>query len=93
MYLASCPSGPEHEFEVVERALELLVELDVTVLGQRVRIVTRGAMQTTGARLDVLHVPPTLATPAVQQAHHYLQGKRCGAQKRFFTHLILDESN
>ena len=56
--------GPEDEFEVVEGTADLLVQLDVAVLGQCVRVIARRTVQATRLGLDKLHVVSTLATPA-----------------------------
>ena len=62
-HLSFGPRGPEHELEVVERTLDLLVEFDGAVLGQGVRLVTVGAVKTTRFGLHELHEPTTLSTP------------------------------
>ena len=56
-------SGPEDEFEVVERTADLLIQLDVAVLWQGVRVVAGRTVQATWLGLYKLHVVSTLATP------------------------------
>ena len=43
--------GPEHQLKVIQRAAQLLVQLDGSVLGQAVRVVAVRAVQPTGLGL------------------------------------------
>ena len=62
--LAARPGGPGQQFKVVERALKLLVDSDVPVLRQIVRLIAMGAVEPRWLRLDVLHVAPALTASA-----------------------------
>ena len=61
--LSLCTGGPEEDLKLVQRTLELLVELDVAVLWQAVGGVADGAVQACRLGFHQLHVATTLATP------------------------------
>ena len=46
--------GPQHQLKVVQRAAQLLVQLDGSVLRQAVRLITVGAVEPAG---PALHTP------------------------------------
>ena len=62
-HLALCPGGPHNELKVVQRAFELLVKLNVTILRQFVRHVADGTVQSHGLHVHKFHVAIALTTP------------------------------
>lgn len=49
--LAPRPGGPQHQLKFVQRAAQLLVQLDGSVLGETVGLVTVGTVQPAGLGL------------------------------------------
>lgn len=60
--LAPGPRGPQHQLKVIQWTAELLVQLDGSILGKTVSLVTVGAVESAGFGLDVLHEAVALAT-------------------------------
>ena len=58
--------SPQHEFESVQGALDLLVQLDLASLGHAVHGLARGAEEAHRPDVDELHVPIALAAQALQ---------------------------
>lgn len=50
--LATGPRGPQHQLKVIQRTAQLLVQLDGSVLGKTVGLITVGAVEPAGFGLE-----------------------------------------
>ncbi len=74
--LALDACGEVEDLEVVERALELLMQLDVPVLRKRQRLIALVAEESTRFSLDILHESTALSTARERTAALGQRGER-----------------
>ena len=82
--------GVDQQLEVVQRTLQLTIQLDLAVLRQVVSVLARFAVQSLRLALHQLHVASTLATPTHRLAHGR-QGRKRVLEQRVHEENVLHE--